>query len=259
MLRGGQLQELTGVASRRGFFLNLHMTFFGPAQRHLFLRPCVCRLLKPLLWISGSPSYNRLYPSSIENANLPHIASFIMTVDGDDANHTPTPRTHSAQSSLGSIPTGSNSLPSSGTILVVYIVTDVIYPTSDDFNLSKGVFCIDSVHSSKKAANARAKKIIYEGGQIDGGQYKVDVDKIIEDTRKGLFTGIGIGGKGDGREKGCYARKCQVERKMVDEDSEDESGESERDRVDERLGGEWRDHDGDGGGDEDGDGDVEMG
>jgi hypothetical protein len=183
----------------------------------------------------------------------------MMTIDGGDTNRTSTPRTHSAQSSLASIPTGSNPLPNSGAILVVYIVTDIIYPTSDDFNLSKGVFSIDSVHSSKKAANARAKKIIYEGGQIDGGQYKVDVDKIIEDTRKGLFTGIGIGGKGDGRERGCYARKCQVERKLVDEDSEDENGESERDRMDRRYGGERRYQDGDEDSDEDGDGDVQMG
>jgi hypothetical protein len=145
-----------------------------------------------------------------------------------DTNRTPTPRAHSRQSSLESVPTGAHSLPSSdGNTIVVYIVTDIIYPTSSDFDLSKGVSKIDSVHSNKKNANARAKKIIYDGGQIDGGQYKVDVDKIIEETERGLFTGIGIGGKGDGREKGCYARKCQVESKMVDEDSEDESEESE--------------------------------
>lgn len=141
-------------------------------------------------------------------------------------------------------------LPSSGSdIVVVYIVTDVIYPTSEDFNHSKGNFRIDSVHSSKKNANARAKKIIYDGGQVHGSQYKVDADKIIEEMRKGLFTGIGVGGKGDGGHGSCYARKCQVERKMVDEDSEDESEESDR----WNYGGEDREQGGDL------DGDVAMG
>jgi hypothetical protein len=174
-----------------------------------------------------------------------------MPTDGRDADRTPTPRTRSPQSSMGSAPTAN----SSGSGFIVYIVTDIIYPTSHDFNLSKGVFRIDSCHSSRKNANARAKNIIYDGGQIDGGQYKVDVDKIIEETKKGLFTGIGIGGKGDGREKGCYARKCQVEGKIVDGDSEDESDEIERDRVEER---EWDGYvDGDNDGDHDGD--VQMG
>jgi hypothetical protein len=164
----------------------------------------------------------------------------------NDTNRTPTPRTHSRQSSVESIPTGAPSLPSSGdNIVVVFIVTDIIYPTSADFDLNKGVFLIDSVYSSRKNANARAKKMIYDGGQINGGQYKVDVDKIIEETRKGLFTGIGIGGKGDGREAGCYARKVQVESKMIDEDSEDESEESEEKGA--------------GGAPGDTDGDVQMG
>jgi hypothetical protein len=164
----------------------------------------------------------------------------------NDQNRTPTPRTHSRQSSVESTPAGTPSLPSSGgNIVIVFIVTDIIYPTSADFDLNKGVFLIDSVHSSRKNANARAKKMIYDGGQINGGQYKVDVDKIIEETRKGLFTGIGIGGKGDGRETGCYARKCQVESKMVDEDSEDESEESEEKEAGEAPG--------------DTDGDVQMG
>jgi Txe/YoeB family toxin of Txe-Axe toxin-antitoxin module len=165
--------------------------------------------------------------------------------DQPDTNRTPTPRTQSRQSSFESIPAGAHSLPSSGGTIVVYIVTDVIYPTSSDFDLSKGVFNIDSVHSSRSNANARAKKIIYDGGQINGGQYKVDLDKIIEETKRGLFTGIGIGGKGDGRQKGCYARKCQVESKLVDEDSEEESEEGEGKGTREDLG--------------DGDGDVQMG
>jgi hypothetical protein len=168
-----------------------------------------------------------------------------------DTNRTPTPRTHSTQSSMESIRRAPHSLPSSGgNIVIVYIVTDVVYPTSDDFNHSKGNFRIDSVHSSKKNANARAKKIIYDGGQADGSQYKVDTDKIIEEIKKGLFTGIGVGGKGDGGHGSCYARKCQVEGKMVDEDSEDESEESDSNR---HNGGEDREVGGDN------DGDVAMG
>jgi hypothetical protein len=171
---------------------------------------------------------------------------------GHDTNRTPTPRTRSPQSSLGSEPTFNSGSSAS----IVYIVTDIIYPTSNDFNLSKGVFRIDSCHSSRKNANARAKKIIYDGGQIDGGQYKVDLDKIIEQTERGLFTGIGIGGKGDGREKGCYARKCQVERKMIDWDPEDESEEGERGNAD---GREWDGFlDGDGNGIREGSEDMEM-
>jgi hypothetical protein len=162
-----------------------------------------------------------------------------------DANRTPTPRTQSRQPSFEPMPTGANSLPSSSGTTKVYIVTDIIYPTPSDFDLSKGVFNIDSVHSSRKNANARAKKMIYDGGQIDGGQYKVDLDKIIEETKLGLFTGIGIGGKGDGRQKGCYARKCQVESKLVDEESEDESEDGEEKGAGEEVGDE--------------DGDVQMG
>jgi len=156
-----------------------------------------------------------------------------------DDGRTPTLRTNSAQSSIESVPTGAHSLPSSGAPLVVFIVTDIRYPTPQDFDLNKGSFRIDSVHSSKKNANARAKKIIYDGGRVDGSQFNVDSDKIIEDLPKGLFVGIGIGGKGDGREMGCYARKCQVERKMVDEDSEDEGdGEGEDERDGDGIGSE---------------------
>jgi hypothetical protein len=167
-----------------------------------------------------------------------------------------TPRTHSPHSSVDSQPTASNSLPSSGAPFVVYIVTNIRYPTPQDFDLGKGSFRIDSVHSSRKNANARAKKIIYDGGQVDGGQFKVDVDKIIEETRKGLFAAIGIGGKGDGREKGCYARKCQVEAKMVDEDSDNEvDAEDERMAEDEKCGEGMDGVNGDG----DVDGDLQMG
>jgi hypothetical protein len=96
-----------------------------------------------------------------------------------------------------------------------------------------------SVHSTMEAANSRAKKIIYEN---DGG-CTVDIDKVIEETRRGLYTGIGIGGDEE-KPNGCYARKCEVESKILDEDSEDESGESnEYGTTDE----------------DDKDGDVEMG
>jgi hypothetical protein len=105
----------------------------------------------------------------------------------------------------------SNSLPSSGAPFVVYIVTNIRYPTPQDFDLGKGSFRIDSVHSSRKNANARAKKIIYDGGQVDGGQFKVDVDKIIEETRKGLFAAIGIGGKGE--RKGVMRANAKLRRR----------------------------------------------
>jgi len=62
------------------------------------------------------------------------------------------------------------------------------------------------------------------------GQCRVDMDKIIEQTTEseGFYTAIGIGGKGDGVKGNCYARKCGLESKIVDEDSEDE-GEEEFD------------------------------
>jgi hypothetical protein len=163
---------------------------------------------------------------------------------------TPTPRARSTQSSPKSAYTAIASLPSSGSTFGVYIVTNIRYPTSQDFDQNKGSFRIDSVHTSAKNANARAKKLIYDGGEIDGGQFKHDIDKVIEQMENGMFAGIGIGGKGDGRESGCYARKCQVEYKMIDEDSEDESEYEERMGENEKEGG---------GNVGDYDGDVRMG
>lgn len=134
------------------------------------------------------------------------------------SNRTPTPRTHSTHSSLLSLPRRSLSPTSSTPHHRVYIVVDTCYPTAVDFNTNKGSCRIDSVHSSKRAANARAKKIIFQTGSC-----KVDVDKIIEeiDEGRGLYTGIGIGGSGDGTVGTCYARKCGVEGKVVDEGKRD--------------------------------------
>ncbi len=72
------------------------------------------------------------------------------------------------------------------------------------------------MHSNKDAANSRAKRIIYSNGE----GCTVDIDKIIEEQRHGLYIGIGIGGKEE--KEGCYARKCEVEKMVVEEDSEDE-------------------------------------
>ncbi|KAH8728920.1 hypothetical protein GQ44DRAFT_768794 [Phaeosphaeriaceae sp. PMI808] len=137
--------------------------------------------------------------------------------------HTPTKCTQ-----LDSCPTAAHF----SQLRVVYIVTDVCYPTNSDFNLNKGTFRIDSVHSNRENANDRAKKVILDGGQIDGGQYKVDSDQILVDLSDGLFTGIGTGGKGDGMQGNTYARKCQVERKIMDEDSEDDDAEEADKRAD---------------------------
>jgi hypothetical protein len=129
--------------------------------------------------------------------------------------------------------------------LVVYIVVDTCYPTADAFETNIGTTNIISVHSTKAAANSRAKKIIYEN---DGG-CTVDIDRIIEEVKQGLYTGIGVGGKEE-KDRCCFARKCEVESKTVDEDSDSEegSGSGSSDLVDgdgERYG--------------DGDGDVKMG
>lgn len=105
---------------------------------------------------------------------------------------------------------------------MVYVVTDTCYPSALDFDRNIGITSVISVHGSKSAANERAKKIIYEN---DGG-CTVDIDKIIEEVKKGLYTGIGVGGKEE-KDGCCFARKCEVEAKIVDEDSEDEgSGDS---------------------------------
>lgn len=104
--------------------------------------------------------------------------------------------------------------------IAIYIVLDTCYPTKASFDTNLGATIVDSVHTTNTAANARAKKIIYENER----GCTVDIDKIIEQMRKGLFTGIGLDGMTE-KEGCCYARKCEVERRFVDEDSEDEDGE----------------------------------
>ena len=126
--------------------------------------------------------------------------------------------------------------------LVVYVVVDTCYPTAHAFETNIGTMNITSVHSTKLAANSRAKKIIYEN---DGG-CTVDIDKIIEEVKRGLYTGIGVGGK-ENKDGCCFARKCEVESKIVDEDSDSEEGSGNSDLAD-----------GDGDRDGDGDGDVKM-
>ena len=68
----------------------------------------------------------------------------------------------------------------------------------------------------------------------------VDIDKIIEEVKQGLYVGIGIGAK-DEKDGCCFARKCEVEGKIVDEDSDSEetSGESgDSDLIDATADGE---------------------
>lgn len=152
---------------------------------------------------------------------------------------TPTPRSHTSTQSSKTSPRqaklqhASNPLTTPASATTVFIVTDTCYPTASDFNTNKGCTRIDSAHSSQHAANNRAKKIIYDN---DGG-CTVDLDKIIEEMREGLYTGIGIGGKEE-RDNCCYARKCEVEGKVVDEDSEDEGEDDmgERGRTWDREG-----------------------
>ncbi|KAJ4384065.1 hypothetical protein N0V86_000910 [Didymella sp. IMI 355093] len=105
---------------------------------------------------------------------------------------------------------------------IVYIVTETRYTTAADFDEGKGVTSIDSVHTTSRAANLRAKKIMF--ARTSPG-FEIDEDKIIDEVKDGLYTGIGVGGA---NENGCYAKKCEVEAKPIDiEDdgsSEEEGG-----------------------------------
>jgi hypothetical protein len=136
----------------------------------------------------------------------------------------PTLRPESTQSSLDDAPADASG--SSGAFHhVVFIVTDICFPNNNDFQLNKGTLHIDSVHSSSRSANARAKKIMWEGKP----PCRTDVERVIEDVKSGLYTGIGVGGvEGEKSVKaggtGCFGRKVQVERKRIDvyEDSDGE-------------------------------------
>ncbi|CAA9965678.1 hypothetical protein CFE70_008610 [Pyrenophora teres f. teres 0-1] len=122
----------------------------------------------------------------------------------------------------------------------VYIVTDTCYPTAHSFESNIGITQIISVHSTRSAANSRAKKMIYDN---ENG-CTVDLDKVIEEVKKGLYTGIGVGG--EEKDGCCFARKCEVEGKIVDEDSDSEetSGESGESGESDLLDG-MADQDGD--------------
>lgn len=114
---------------------------------------------------------------------------------------------------------------------IVYIVTDTFYFTSADFDEGKGITNIDSVHTTSRAANVRAKKVMF--ARINpGDKCELDQDKIIEEMKDGLYTGIGIGGN---VEDGCYARKCEVEAKPIDIE-DDGSSEEEQDGEDWNMG-----------------------
>lgn len=112
---------------------------------------------------------------------------------------------------------------------VVYIVTDTHYTTAADFREGKGTTSIDSVHTTSRAANLRAKKIMF--ARTSPG-FEIDEDKIIDEVKDGLYTGIGVGGA---EQNGCYARKCEVEAKPVDIE-DDGSSEGDQDGEDWNMG-----------------------
>lgn len=114
---------------------------------------------------------------------------------------------------------------------IVYIVTDTCYPTPTDFENGKGMASIDSVHTTSRAANVRAKKVMFACIN-PGDDGEMDHDKIIEELRDGLYIGIGINGTEGDR---YYARKCEVESKPIDVD-EDGSSEEEQDPEDWNVG-----------------------
>lgn len=117
------------------------------------------------------------------------------------------------------------------TTRIVYIVIDTCYAILSDFDQGKGSTNIDSVHTTSKAANVRAKKVMFAHTN-PSDKCEMDQDKIIEETKGGLYTAIGIGGN---ENTGCYARKCEVEAKPVDIE-DDGSSEEEHDGEDWNMG-----------------------
>jgi hypothetical protein len=145
--------------------------------------------------------------------NLSNMLLEQETLSACRTSSSPTPRTHKPSTRF------------------VYIVTDTCYSSSADFDQNKGVTNIDSVHTTSGAANARAKKIMF--ARINpGDKCEVDHDKILEELKDGLYTGIGMGWI---ENNGCYARKCEVEVKPIDVD-EDGSSEEEQDVEDWNMG-----------------------
>jgi len=122
----------------------------------------------------------------------------------------------------------SNSLKSHKSITkTIYIVIDTCYASLDDFDQGKGSTSIDSVHTTAHVANARAKKIMFARINVMD-KCGIDQDKIIEEIKDGLYTGIGMGGD---ERTGCYARKCEVEAKPIDVE-DDGSSEEDHDGED---------------------------
>ncbi|KAH6620227.1 hypothetical protein C7974DRAFT_378316 [Boeremia exigua] len=114
---------------------------------------------------------------------------------------------------------------------IVYIVIDTCFATLTDFDQGKGSTSIDSVHTTSHVANIRAKKIMFARINLNN-TCQVDKDKILEEIKDGLYTGIGIGGD---ENTGCYARKCEVEAKPVDIE-DDGSSEEDHDGEDWSMG-----------------------
>lgn len=113
---------------------------------------------------------------------------------------------------------------------IVYIVTDTRYATAADFDEGKGTTLIDSVHTTSRAANLRAKKVMFACASLSN---EIDEDKIIEELKDGLYTGIGVGGA---ENEGCYARKCEVEAKPIDIEDDGSSEEEGHDGEDWNMG-----------------------
>lgn len=119
----------------------------------------------------------------------------------------------------------------STTTRIVYIVIDTCFATLADFDQGKGFTTIDSVHTTSHAANGRAKKIMFTRLH-PSKRCEIDQDKILEEIKDGLYTGIGISGD---ESAGCYARKCEVEAKPIDIE-DDGSSEEEHDGEDWNMG-----------------------
>lgn len=117
------------------------------------------------------------------------------------------------------------------TTRLVYIVIDTYYVTLIDFDQGKGFTSIDSVHTTSHAANGRAKKVMFARSPPNN-QCEIDQDKILEEIKDGLYTGIGVSGD---ESTGCYARKCEVEAKPIDVE-DDGSSEEDHDGEDWNMG-----------------------